>query len=108
MQFGAVNKMKLLKNRYEVVAVEDKGKIFNTDLVFALELGFMIDCAEVMLRSGLERKESRGAHYYLDFPDRDDKNWLKHVLITRSVDGEPIVSYLPVNITDWNPEERKY
>ncbi len=104
----ALSKMKLLKNRYEVVAVEDKGKIFNTDLVFALELGFMIDCAEVMLRSGLERKESRGAHYYLDFPDRDDKNWLKHVLITRSVDGEPIVSYLPVNITDWNPEERKY
>ena len=56
--------------------VEDKGSVFNTDLIFALELGFMLDCAEAIVLSGLERKDSRGAHSRTDFTERDDENWL--------------------------------
>ena len=96
-----------LKERYAGVPVEDKGQVFNTDLIFALELGFMLDCAEAIVLSGLERKDSRGAHSRTDFTERDDENWLKHVLVSHSDDG-PKVSHLPVVITRWAPEERKY
>ena len=96
-----------LKERYATVPVEDKGQVFNTDLIFALELGFMLDCAEAIALSGLERKDSRGAHSRTDFTGRDDENWLKHVLVSHS-DGGPQVSHLPVVITQWTPEERKY
>ena len=95
------------KKRYEKVTLQDKGRIFNTDLIFTLELGFMIDCAESIVLSGLDRKESRGAHSRTDYPSRDDENWLKHVLVTRKEDG-PELSHLPVIITKWQPEERKY
>ena len=96
-----------LKQRYQSVPVEDKGRIFNTDLVFALELGFMLDCAESVAVGAIERKESRGAHSRTDYPDRDDENWLKHILTAPSEDG-PQVSNLSVVITQWTPEERKY
>ena len=95
------------KKRYEKVTLQDKGRIFNTDLIFTLELGFMLDCAESIVLSGLDRKESRGAHSRTDYPSRDDENWLKHVLVTRKEDG-PELSHLPVTITKWQPEERKY
>ncbi|MBM3925902.1 MAG: FAD-binding protein [SAR202 cluster bacterium] len=95
------------KDRYARVAVQDKGRVFNTDLIFTLELGFMIDCAEAIVAGGLERKESRGAHSRTDHPTRDDANWLKHVLVTRTPKG-PKLSHLPVVITKWKPEERKY
>jgi succinate dehydrogenase / fumarate reductase flavoprotein subunit len=95
------------KERYERVALQDKGRVFNTDFVFTLELRFMLDCAEAIILSGLERKESRGAHSRTDYPRRDDENWLKHVLVTRTDDG-PKLSHLPVTITKWEPEERKY
>lgn len=103
----AASKIQELKKRYEKVSVQDKGKIFNTDLLFFLELGFMFDCAETIIQSALERKESRGAHFRLDFPKRDDTSWLKHILITKTGDG-PRFEYLPVTITRWKPEERKY
>ena len=96
-----------LKDRYVRVPVEDKGRTFNTDLVFALELGFMLDCAESIVVGGIDRKESRGAHSRQDYTERDDENWLKHVLVTKSEEG-PQVSYLPVVITQWQPEERRY
>jgi succinate dehydrogenase / fumarate reductase flavoprotein subunit len=96
-----------LKEHYSKVVVQDKGRVFNTELIFALELDYMLTCGELILRSGLERKESRGAHYYLDYPKRDDANWLKHILLTKTPDG-PKVSYLPVVITKWKPEERNY
>ncbi len=96
-----------LKERYGKVPVEDKGRIFNTDLIFALELGLMLDCAETIVLSALERKESRGAQYRTDYPARDDENWIKHILVTPSDDG-PQVSYMPVVVTQWIPEERKY
>ena len=95
------------KKRYEKATLQDKGRVFNTDLVFTLELGFMLDCAESIVLSGLDRKESRGAHSRTDYPSRDDENWLKHVLVTRKEDG-PELSHLPVTITKWQPEERKY
>ena len=95
------------KERYKHVSLQDKGRVFNTDLIFTLELGFMLDCAESIVLGGIERKESRGAHSRTDYPNRDDENWLKHVLVTRTEDG-PEVSHLPVTITKWQPEERKY
>ena len=103
----ALNTIRGLKERYNSVPVEDKGHTFNTDLVFALELGFMLDCAETIVLSALERKDSRGAHTRTDYPNRDDQNWLKHVAVTKTDDG-PQISHLPVVITQWTPEERKY
>ena len=103
----ALNTIRGLKERYGSVPVEDKGHTFNTDLVFALELGFMLDCAETIVVSALERKDSRGAHTRTDYSNRDDQNWLKHVAVTKTDDG-PQISHLPVVITQWTPEERKY
>ena len=96
-----------LEERYANVPVDNKGRIFNTDLVFALELGFMMDCAGAVTVSALDRKDSRGAQSRTDFPDRDDENWMKHVVVTKGEVGRDI-SYLPVSITKWTPEERKY
>jgi succinate dehydrogenase / fumarate reductase flavoprotein subunit len=96
-----------LKARYGSVWVADKGKTFNTNLLFTLELGFMLDCAETIALSALERRESRGAHTRTDLPDRDDENWLKHVLVKPGEDG-PQIDYQPVVITDWEPEVRSY
>ncbi len=96
-----------LKKRYSTVPVDNKGRVFNTDLIFALELGFMLDCAEAVTVSAIERKDSRGAQSRTDYPDRDDENWMKHVVVTKGEAG-PEVSYLPVSITKWTPEERKY
>jgi succinate dehydrogenase / fumarate reductase flavoprotein subunit len=100
--------LKEIRSRYEKVGVEDKGKVFNTDLLFHIELGYMIDCAEMIVKSAIERKESRGAHTRLDFPNRDDENWLKHIVLTRQPDGSEKLSYLPVTITQFQPQERKY
>ena len=96
-----------VRERYRDVRVADKGKTFNTNLMFTLELGFMIDCAETIALSALERKESRGAHTRTDLPDRDDENWLKHVLVRSTPDG-PEIDYLPVVITEWEPQARVY
>ena len=96
-----------LKQRYSSVIVQDKNKIFNTNLIFTLELGFMLDCAETTIIGALERKESRGAHTRTDMPDRDDKNWLKHIVVTQ-VGGKSEVEYVPVNITKLQPLVRKY
>ena len=99
--------LRQLKERYAHVPVDNKGSVFNTDLVFALELGFMLDCAETITSSALERKDSRGAQARTDYPDRDDENWMKHIVVNKGEEG-PELSYLPVSITQWTPEERKY
>ena len=96
-----------LKERSNTVPVDNKGQVFNTDLIFALELGFMLDCAQTIAVSALERKDSRGAQARTDFPDRDDENWIKHIVTTKGEEG-PDISYAPVSITRWSPEERKY
>ena len=102
-----IQELQELKTRYGGVPVHNKGKVFNTDLIFALELGFMLDCAEAIAVSALERKESRGAQFRIDYPSRDDENWLKHIVVSQGEVG-PELSNLPVTITKWTPEERKY
>jgi succinate dehydrogenase / fumarate reductase, flavoprotein subunit len=102
-----IQEIQELRTRYAAVPVHHKGKVFNTDLIFALELGFMLDCAETIAVSALERKESRGAQFRTDYPARDDENWLKHILVRKGEVG-PELSDLPVTITKWTPEERKY
>jgi succinate dehydrogenase / fumarate reductase flavoprotein subunit len=97
-----------LRQRYEHVLVEDKGEVFNSDLTQAIELGFLLDLAECMVVAGIERKESRGAHARPDdYPVRDDENFLKHTII-HWVDGAPELSWEPVRMTKWQPQERKY
>jgi succinate dehydrogenase / fumarate reductase, flavoprotein subunit len=103
----SVEDLKSIRQRFERVGVESKGRVFNTDLLFMLELGFMIDCAEMTAVSAVERKESRGAHYRLDYTKRDDENWLKHIMCTYSPEG-PRLSYAPITVTRWQPQERKY
>jgi succinate dehydrogenase / fumarate reductase flavoprotein subunit len=103
-----VEVLRELRGRYDRVGVEDKGNVFNTDLLFHIELGFMLDCADMIVTSAIERKESRGAHTRLDYPKRDDENWLRHIVLTRQPDGSEKMTYLPVTITEWQPEERKY
>ncbi|GIT69541.1 MAG: fumarate reductase flavoprotein subunit [Chloroflexota bacterium] len=102
-----LNLIPQLKSRYAGVPVQNKGRVFNTDLVFALELGYMLDCGEAIAASALERKESRGAQARTDFPSRDDDNWLKHITVTKGEQGAELGT-LPVTITKWTPEERKY
>jgi succinate dehydrogenase / fumarate reductase flavoprotein subunit len=87
--------------------IDDRGTVFNQDVLGAMELGFMVDCAETTVVAALERKESRGAQYRTDYPDRNDEEWLKHIDISRGEDG-PQVSYSPVTFTQWEPEVRKY
>jgi succinate dehydrogenase / fumarate reductase, flavoprotein subunit len=97
-----------LRERYTGVVVEDKGQIFNNDLTQALELGFLLELAACMVEAGLARKESRGAHARpYDYPERDDKNFLKHTLVSWR-DGAPELSWEPVRMTKWKPEERTY
>jgi succinate dehydrogenase / fumarate reductase flavoprotein subunit len=74
----------------------------------ALELGYMLDVAECNVVAALERRESRGAQFRLDFPERDDAGWLKHVDLIVDGDGSPRVSYSPVTMTQWEPQQRTY
>jgi succinate dehydrogenase / fumarate reductase flavoprotein subunit len=103
----AVNKIKELKWKFRNIRITDKSKVYNTDLISALELENMLDVAEVIALSALTRKESRGAHYRLDYRNRDDKNWLKHTLAYQTPEGIKL-EYAPVRITKWQPGERKY
>ncbi len=105
---AALETVKRLKEEYEGVAIDDRGSIFNQDVLGAIELGFMLDCAEATVISAIHRTESRGAHYRTDFPERNDADWLKHIDLTLGGDGQPHISYSPVTITQWQPEERTY
>ncbi len=102
-----LNAVYRLKERFRQVSVKDKTRVYNTNLVSVLELENMLDLAEIAITSGLAREESRGAHARTDFPDRNDQDWLKHTLVTQTVNG-PQLDYKPVAITHWEPVERKY
>ncbi|MFF7235948.1 succinate dehydrogenase flavoprotein subunit [Streptomyces collinus] len=108
----AVEKIAELRERYRNVAIQDKGKRFNTDLLEAIELGNLLELAEVMAVSALARKESRGGHYREDYPNRDDVNFMRHTMAYREVgaDGSESVrlDYKPVVQTRYQPMERKY
>ena len=104
---AARSKVQELRDRYTRVGVDDKGTVFNTDLLEARELGYLLDCAEAMVVSALARKESRGAHAREDFPERDDAAFLSHTLATRGP-GVPELSYKPVTITRFEPKPRTY
>jgi succinate dehydrogenase / fumarate reductase flavoprotein subunit len=104
---AGLEKIRELKRRYECIHVADKSLVYNTDLIHALETGFMLDAAEVATAGALAREESRGSHARRDFPARDDEKWLKHTLATVAPGG-PRLDYLPVAITMWQPVERKY
>jgi succinate dehydrogenase / fumarate reductase flavoprotein subunit len=104
----ALDKVRELKERYGKIAIQDKGNCFNRDLLDALELGNMLELAEVITVGALQREESRGAHSREDFPERNDENWLVHTMANRSADRKPQISYTPVTITKFQPMERKY
>lgn len=104
----ALDELQGFKKRYQTIAVGDKGRVFNQALTFALELGYLLDCGEAIIRSAIVRTESRGAHTRTDFPERNDREWLKHILLAHRAEGEPELSYLPVTVTQWKPEVRTY
>ena len=97
-----------LKRRYQSVAVGDKSRVYNQALTFVLELGYMLDCAETTVYGAITRKESRGAQSRTDYPQRNDAEWLKHVVIRQHDGGPPAIDFLPVTITKWPPQERTY
>ena len=88
----ALEIVRRLKEEAQTVAIDDKGSVFNQDVLGALELQFMLDNAEAIVISALERKESRGAQFRTDFPERNDEEWLKHINVAANGD-EPEVSY---------------
>ena len=97
-----------LKEEAKTAYVDDQGTVFNQDVLGAIELDYMLDCSEAIVVAAIERKESRGAQFRVDYPDRNDEEWQKHIDISRNGDDVPHVSYSPVTITQWQPEERKY
>jgi succinate dehydrogenase / fumarate reductase flavoprotein subunit len=97
-----------LRERFQNISIMDKGDFFNTDVLDAVELGYLIDFSAALVDSALARQESRGAHYREDFPDRDDENWLKHSLAYLEDDGSIKMDYKSVSITKFEPKERKY
>jgi succinate dehydrogenase / fumarate reductase flavoprotein subunit len=97
-----------LKEEARTAYIDDRGTVFNQDVLGAIELGYMLDTAEATVVAAIERKESRGAQFRTDYPERNDEVWLKHIDIGRNGDDVPEVTYSPVTITQWQPEERKY
>jgi succinate dehydrogenase / fumarate reductase flavoprotein subunit len=104
----ALTIVRALKQRYQHVSVTDTGKIFNMELINVWELGNLLDLAEAITVSAIARTESRGGHSREDYPDRDDKNWLKHSLAWVREDGKIDLKYKPVVITKYEPKVRTY
>jgi succinate dehydrogenase / fumarate reductase flavoprotein subunit len=104
---AGLKKIQGLKLRFKDIYITDKGSVYNTNLINAMEVGNLLDLAEILVLAALTREESRGGHARNDFPTRDDEKWLKHTLVAYSEAG-PKLSYKPVTITNWKPVERKY
>ncbi len=103
----ALATIRRLKEEASVAAIDDRGTVFNQDVLGAIELAYMLDVAECIVVGALERTESRGAQFRLDFPERNDAEWLKHIVLSRNGDA-PEISYSPVTMTQWEPQERTY
>ncbi|MGH2889677.1 MAG: FAD-binding protein, partial [Solirubrobacteraceae bacterium] len=97
-----------LKEEEPRAAIDDRGNVFNQDVIGAIELGYMLDVAEAIVVASQERKESRGAQFRTDFPGRNDAEWLKHIDVSVNGADVPKISYSQVTITKWQPEERHY
>ena len=104
----AVDKIAELKERYKRIHVSDRSSVFNTNLLYTVELGYILDVAQSIANSAIERKESRGAHQRLDYTERDDVNYLKHTLAFYNENGAPRIEYSPVKITKSQPAKRVY
>jgi fumarate reductase flavoprotein subunit len=105
---GAADKLEELQDRFRDIRLDDRSHLFNTQLIAALELSFMLEVAETISQCAMQRTESRGAHQRTDFPTRNDDKFLTHSLVYRAEDGRPRVEYAPVTITRWPPAERVY
>jgi len=101
-------KLKRLQERFQDLSLDDNSYTFNTELTAALELSYMLDVAQTILQSALERRESRGSHQRTDYPQRDDERFLAHSLAYRTEDDSPRIEYRPVTITRWPPGKRVY
>ena len=104
----ALAKIAQLKKRYDDLCIQDRGNCFNRDLLDAIELGHLLDLAEVITCSALNREESRGAHSREDFPERDDQKFLVHTMVRHDAAEGPQIFTKPVTITKFEPKERKY
>ncbi len=105
---ASANKLRELRERAANLAIDDHTRTFNTQLTAALELGYMLDVAEAIVHSALDREESRGAHQRRDFSKRDDQKYLAHSVAHQAAEGPPRIEYHPVVITRWPPGERVY
>jgi succinate dehydrogenase / fumarate reductase flavoprotein subunit len=104
---GALETVRRLKEEAESCYIDDRGSVFNQDVLGALELTFMLDNAEATCVAAIHRTESRGAQFRTDFPERNDGEWLKHIDLARTDDG-PEIGYSEVTLTQWEPQERTY
>ncbi|HET8977108.1 MAG TPA: FAD-binding protein [Solirubrobacteraceae bacterium] len=104
----ALEIVRRLKEEAPKAGIDDRGTVFNQDVIGAIELGYMLDVAECIVVAAQERKESRGAQFRTDFLGRNDEEWLKHIDITANGGDVPTISYSPVTMTKWEPQERKY
>ena len=103
----ALETVKRLKEEARSCYIDDKGTVFNQDVLGAIELEFMLDNAECTCVGALHRTESRGAQYRTDFPERNDDEWLKHIDLSLNGEG-PEIDYSEVTMTQWEPKERTY
>jgi fumarate reductase flavoprotein subunit len=104
----AVARLQRLQTRCQDLALDDDSYTFNTELIAALELSYMLDVAQTIVHSALERRESRGSHQRTDYPQRDDQKFLAHALVWCGADGSPRIEYRPITITRWPPGQRVY
>jgi fumarate reductase flavoprotein subunit len=104
----AVGTLRTLQERATRLSLDDPSLTFNTEILSALELSYMLDVAEAIVHSALARRESRGSHQRTDHPARDDEKYLRHSLAFRTEEGPPRIEYQPVTITRWPPGRRVY